>query len=147
MGIWVTLLLIVIAYTILQKSCGKCRHGHRPISIRHSKVSGLGIFATRDIPSGTIIERCPTLAVQQSSICPESGVCNYAFSSTHSPTRALVAWGLCSLFNHSNNNNAVFEAMKDDTITITTIKPIQKGEEIFVNYGPEYWNSRGIQPF
>ena len=56
----------------------------------------------------------------------------------------LVSLGHCSLINHSEKKqNCTWNVSKDDnTITFYAIKPIKKGEELYTNYGKEYWNNK-----
>lgn len=49
--------------------------------------------------------------------------------------------GYGSIYNHSNHNNAEW-VWHDDTLIISAIKHINKGDEIFVSYGDKYWNAR-----
>lgn len=112
---------------------------------------GLGVFATRDIPVGVQLDSCPTLGLEVEGICPHSRMCDYVFQAPDGNERsALVAWGKCSLYNHrTGSNNASFEAVKRNgevVVEITSVKPIKAGEEVFVDYGPGYWESRGIKP-
>jgi hypothetical protein len=48
--------------------------------------------------------------------------------------KRAFALGYGSLYNHSYEPNAAYDLTTDGLIIITAIKPIKKGEEIFVNY-------------
>ena len=52
--------------------------------------------------------------------------------------------GMGSLYNHSDDNNAMWtqDTNIDDSIVIHAIKDINKDEEICVDYGKNYWNNR-----
>jgi SET domain-containing protein len=54
----------------------------------------------------------------------------------------LVGFGYCSMYNHQDDPNANWEVINKDKIEIKVVKPIQKGEEIFISYGEGYFNYR-----
>jgi hypothetical protein len=55
---------------------------------------------------------------------------------------SLIAFGYCSMYNHVDDNNAEWEILNDNQLVIKASKNIKKGEEIFINYGDNYWKSR-----
>ena len=113
---------------------------------KRSPSKGLGVFAKRDIPTGTLIDECYSLQIKVSSACPGTILCDYIFQDPSSSAHSLLALGTCSMYNHSETSqNAEFN-VKGRIVSIHAIKNIKKGEEIFISYGPGYWASRGVTP-
>tara|TARA_B100000686_G_scaffold201976_1_gene208984 strand:+ start:1367 stop:1798 length:432 start_codon:yes stop_codon:yes gene_type:complete len=105
------------------------------------KGAGRGLFATKNYKEGDIIEVCPTVLVDNDM---DGGnlITHYLFSS-HSGDETLVAFGYCSLINHSEEKwNCTWEVSEDDKLVkMFAIKDIQIGEEFFSHYGDEYWRT------
>jgi hypothetical protein len=107
------------------------------ISVRPSKIHNYGVFADKNIRKGEIIEVCPTVEVDNNNGKLE----NYTFTTTSKPYAAVLGYGL--LYNHSNSENAVFYD-EDDFIVYAAKRFIRKGEEIFINYGKNWFTERNI---
>ena len=104
--------------------------------IRHSdRIGERGVFATRDYKRGDLIEVCP--ALKQTHELVDGQMSNYIF--TYDDTFSLIGFGYCSMYNHSDQNNAEWEVVNEKQIKVMAIQPIAKGEEIFVSYGDDYW--------
>jgi hypothetical protein len=56
----------------------------------------------------------------------------------------LIAFGYCSMYNHMDDPNAEWTILNKNQIQIVALKQIQKGEEIFISYGPDYFKDRGM---
>ena len=57
----------------------------------------------------------------------------------------VLGWG--SLFNHSYDHNTEYWHDTDrDLIVFHTIKKVSAGDQLFVNYGKEWWDSRALTP-
>lgn len=55
-------------------------------------------------------------------------------------TTQALALGIGSIFNHSRNQNVGFCLnVEQETITYTTIRDIEAGEELCLSYGPRLW--------
>jgi len=68
----------------------------------------------------------------------------YIFSYPYNSGRYVIGWGYLSLYNHADDNNAMWyvdETKPNNGIYIKTLKKIMPGEEVFVHYGPAYWSS------
>ena len=60
---------------------------------------------------------------------------NYIFEWGARRKKACIALGYISLYNHAYNANCEYEMDFDSNLmTITTVKSIKKGEELFINY-------------
>ena len=110
-----------------------------------SNISGRGVFAAHDISQGDIVERCPVLELDQDDIGGE--LLNYVFYGDDE-TKRLVTMGNGMLFNHSPFPNVAYYL--EDTplgpeLVIYALRDIRKDEELFYNYGNEWWSTRTIE--
>lgn len=146
----IIILLVVIVVTILSDNLPPMKnngdtntYGGYAIQVRPSRISGLGVFATRDIFANEVIEECPCLEDDKNKF--GTSLQNYLFRSVNGEKSALPL-GYGAIYNHSDKNNAnyVFVKAGKDAVKmiITANSPIGKDEEIFVNYGPGYWKNR-----
>lgn len=113
-----------------------------PFDVKESKFLGKGsrgLFATKDYKSGDIIENCPTINIGE-HVEGQNILDGYYFDSYDSG-EYLVAFGYCSLINHSKDQqNCSWKVSNDNNYVIMyAIKDIQKGEELLSNYGKGYW--------
>jgi SET domain-containing protein len=107
-------------------------------TIRSSPIHGRGMFATRRLERGTVLERGPVLPFPDEDAVNSVLVERYAFDFDGSE-RCLVL-GAASLCNHSEEPNAEVD-IDDETGTyrLLSLRRIRQGEEILIDYGPDYW--------
>lgn len=103
--------------------------------------SGRGVFANKDFKKGEIVEVCPLISDKNENI-KNSVVKDYTFKNKFKDEEVLV-FGLCSMYNHSDNYNIEHDQDGKGNMIYTAGRDIKKGEELYVNYGPQYWSSRG----
>ena len=142
-----TVIIIVLVIIIILLCIHKNNQDEIPFDIKESKLLGRGsrgLFATRDYKSGDIIENCPTVNIGE-SVEGENILDGYYFDS-HESGEYLVAFGYCSLINHSKEKqNCSWEVSNDNKyVRMFAIKDIQEGEELFSNYGKGYWDDISI---
>ena len=112
------------------------------VRIGRSNVSGRGAFTTRDLHNGDVIEHCPVLELDERDVGGE--LANYVFYGENEQKR-LVAMGSGMLFNHSSMPNVGYyleETPLGPELVLYALRAIRKGEELFYNYGDEWWSSR-----
>lgn len=113
------------------------------VCVKPSSIHGYGVFATQDIQSGEVLEECPILDLGIPKGESSSCMIDYRFNWPKGDfDKQVVAWGYCSLYNHSNTPNADWrENFEKQTFEFFAVKDIKKGEEIFTYYGgDDYWN-------
>lgn len=115
------------------------------IEVKESTVHFRGVFATRDIQKGEIIELVPVFLFRKDDVKPDSPIKDYDIEYTDGVHCAMML-GYGAIYNHSDDNSADWTFKDDRTIIIIAKRAIKKGEEIFVNYGTGYWLHRGIVP-
>lgn len=104
---------------------------------------GRGVFATRDIGAGEVVESCPLITVGEDDAGP--GLDDYVIAAAR-PGWVHVMCGYGMLYNHSAraNLNAVYA--DDDTIEMVAARPIAAREELTLDYGPAWWETRRRKP-
>ena len=112
------------------------------ISVKQSLIpnSGRGVFAEKDFKKGEVIEVCPLLTDYKKNFV-NSKIKDYTFKSKFKPDQEVIVFGMCSMYNHSDNYNVAHNQDPENMI-YTAARDIKKGEELYVNYGTNYWNSR-----
>ena len=108
-----------------------------------SPVHGQGVFAAVDIAKGEVVERCPYIVIDDDDLKDENRLNDYLFTSPDAATDYLVVMGLGMMYNHSDDANSEWEIDADNRfVRFTAVRDIEAGEEIFQNYGEEYWKTR-----
>lgn len=108
------------------------------IKVKNSKGKGRGVFASRKIKKGTIVERSPliTFNKKDTELLENTLLDKYCFE--YKKDRVCLALGVGSLFNHDMDNNIVAILNYDKNVMeFKTTKEIYKGEELYINYGYE----------
>lgn len=111
---------------------------------------GRGIFTTTFLPADTTLEECPFLRIP-SRTC--TGILDdYVFDMEPEDGEEegdwyslVLGWG--SLFNHSDQHNTEYWYDPDRLLIVFhTIRPVEAGNQLFVNYGKTWWDSRRLTP-
>jgi uncharacterized protein len=113
------------------------------VRIGPSTVAGRGAFALKAIKEGDIVERCPALEVTDKDIGGE--LLNYVFYGS-AEDRRLIAMGYGMMFNHSSMPNVAYYREDGPTgteLVIFALRDIAEGEEMYYNYGDDWWSTRG----
>jgi hypothetical protein len=115
------------------------------IYISESPIHGLGVFASKEILEGEIIEECSLIDLGLVRGEVSSTLIDYRFNwpqGTSEWMNQVIPTGYGGLYNHSNTPNAGWRSNFDNsTFEFFAIKNINPEEEIFVWYGDvNYWN-------
>jgi SET domain-containing protein len=113
------------------------------IEVRKSKIHGWGVFAKEIIYAEEILEEIPFLIIPMSKYESSSIFIDYRFNYPRINSEyQVMPFGYAGLYNHSNNNNAVWETDNENELFIfKSIKQINKDDEILIYYGDtNYWN-------
>ena len=124
---------------------------HTKIMLGYSEVQGRGVFATDDIAEGELIERCPMVVLGwRMKYHHDPVIWQYCFTQ-YCPCKDcnqhgghfLMVLGYGQVYNHQNDNNAhISFDLKNSVANVVAKRAIAKGEEIYVNYGEEYFKNR-----
>lgn len=112
--------------------------------IKDSPLHGLGVFASEDLPSGSTIERCAYIVIDDDDLHEINRLNDYLFTSPDDPGDYLCVMGAGMLYNHSDVPNAAWEIDDDDNrlLRFYTTSDVAAGEELLHDYGSEYWTTR-----
>ena len=119
-------------------------NGHGQIELRHDPLKGRGVFASRAIAAGALIEAAPVIIVPptQRSALDRTILHDYYFlwGGHDGEACAAVALGFVSLCNHSRRPSArVRPNRAEGTLDLSAITPIAAGTEITIDYQCPLW--------
>ena len=107
------------------------------LEIQSTHKRGRGVFASANIKKDTVIEISPVIVLteKERKIVEKTILFDYIFEWGVDKKKACVAMGYVSMYNHNYDANCEYEMdFKKKLMTIKTVRPIKKGEELFVNY-------------
>jgi SET domain-containing protein len=105
-----------------------------------TEKKGKGVFSREAIPAHTVIEVSPVIVMtaEDRKFLDQTLLHDYIFEWKDGCCMAL---GLIPMYNHSYQSNCeYFMDYEEATIMVKTVRPIQKGEELTINYNGD-WNS------
>ena len=114
------------------------------ITVKNSPTHGLGVFATQDVTAGETLERCAYIVIDDDDLQEVNRLNDYLFTSPDDPNDYLVVMGCGMLYNHGVPANAKWEVDETDNrfLRFYADRDIKAGEELFHDYGEEYWTTR-----
>jgi hypothetical protein len=105
---------------------------------------GRGVFAAQAIAEGETLEECPTLEVGADDA---SGLLSdYVFGSASDEHGVVLPLGYGMLYNHSAEPNTEYVEETPGVIAFLASRDIAAGEECLIDYGEEWWDTRGLEP-
>ena len=107
------------------------------LTIASSTHRGRGVYTTERISANTTIEIAPVIVVDANDRekLEQTLLYDYIFEWGDDHKMAAVALGYISIYNHSNHPNCAYEMdFENQTISIITLKDIEVGSELFINY-------------
>lgn len=125
----------------------------QPIKVRlgYSKVHFRGVFATQDIESEELVERCPMVPLEfRTKYHKDTQLFNYLYThrceckdcKDHGAVFLMVL-GYGMIYNHQDTPNTVWRFNHQEKVAdVVATRPIKAGEEIFVSYGPAYFSNK-----
>ena len=102
---------------------------------------GRGVFATRTFAEGETVEVCPTVEISDGG----GALADYLFESTNEG-KFLVVLGFGSLYNHSAEPNVDYYQEDSESLDFVTLRRVERGEELTISYGDEWWSARDETP-
>lgn len=103
---------------------------------------GRGVFTRERIPSNTVIEIAPVIVMEKTDrqYLDKTLLYDYIFEWGKEKDQCAMALGLIPMYNHSYKSNCeYFMDYEDSTIMVKTVRLIEKGEELTINYNGD-WN-------
>ena len=105
---------------------------------------GRGVFATRRFAKGAAVEYCPTLELPGDDVVGQLG--DYVFGSNENEDDVILLLGYGMLYNHSYEPNCEYIQEAPRVIKFVTLREVEAGEELTIDYGEEWWETRNREP-
>lgn len=113
------------------------------IIVKKSSIDHFGVFAAEDILTNTVIEECYAIMISGDAY---QTLRNYVFRGKNN-SDSLLSFGYGSIFNHSATPNASFSVDHENSLIVfTSMRRINKGEEILISYGDTWFSARNLTP-
>lgn len=103
---------------------------------------GRGVFTSERLEAGTLLEVAPVIVMsgEERKLLDQTLLHDYIFEWGEERNECCMALGYVPVYNHSYESNCEYETDFDNQqIRITTVKAIEAGEELYINYNGE-WN-------
>ncbi|MBK8788417.1 MAG: SET domain-containing protein-lysine N-methyltransferase [Chitinophagaceae bacterium] len=103
---------------------------------------GRGVFTHERIPANTVIEIAPVIVMEFSDRehLDKTLLHDYIFEWGKEKDKCAMALGLIPIYNHSYKSNCeYFMDFEDSSIMVKTVRVIENGEELTINYNGD-WN-------
>ena len=110
--------------------------------VDQTRGRGRGVFTIERIPAGTVIEIAPVIVMEQSDRqhLDKTLLHDYIFEWGKQKKQCCMALGLIPMYNHDYKSNCeYFMDFEDSTIMVKTVRIIERGEELTINYNGD-WN-------
>ncbi len=108
---------------------------------------GRGVFTRERIPAGTIIEIAPVIVMEKTDRqwLDKTLLHDYIFEWGKLKDKCCMSLGLIPIYNHSYKSNCeYFMDFEDDTIAVKTVRVIDKGEELTINYNGDWDDGKKV---
>ena len=103
---------------------------------------GKGVFTRQKIPANTVLEISPVIVMSSEDrlLLDKTLLHDYIFEWGIKKDKCCIALGYLSIYNHSYKSNCeYFMNFEEEIIEIKTVRMIEKGEELTINYNGD-WN-------
>jgi SET domain-containing protein len=107
------------------------------IFIAPTKKMGRGVFTSLPIEAGTLIELAPVIVMSAEDriLLDKTLLHDYIFEWGKKQDQCAMALGFLAMYNHSYKANCQYGMyFKQQSISIISVRDIEAGEELFINY-------------
>ena len=144
-----TVLVLMISYRFWSfYSNVKSYNANVVVKTSTLKDAGKGVFATKSIPNGEIVELCP-LIIDETKNVRNGTLRDYLFDghafdeNSKLGNKLVMALGYGAMYNHSMTANCKYTFdFSNKIMMINATRDINPGEELFIYYGVPYWSTR-----
>ena len=108
---------------------------------------GRGVFTKQSIPINTIIEISPVIVMssEERKLLDQTLLHDYIFEWGPDSKQCCMALGYVPVYNHSYESNCEYEMdFGNQVIKIKTVRNIDAGAELFINYNGDWNNTKRI---
>jgi len=108
---------------------------------------GRGVFTSEPLEADSVIEISPVIVMSadERKLLDQTTLHDYLFEWGSNRKQCCMALGYVPVYNHSYKSNCEYEMDFDaGSITITTVRFIKEGEELFINYNGKWNDSKPL---
>ena len=108
---------------------------------------GRGVFTRERIPAGIVVEISPVIVMssEDRQYLDKTLLHDYIFEWGPLKDKCCMALGLIPIYNHSYKSNCeYFMDFEGDSIFVKTVRVIEKGEELTINYNGDWNDSKKV---
>lgn len=108
---------------------------------------GRGVFTSERIPMDTIVEVSPVIVMSKDDRLhlDKTLLHDYIFEWGKERDQCCMALGFIPMYNHSYKSNCEYYMDFDDqTISVKTVRTIEKGEELTINYNGDWDDGKRV---
>ncbi|MEJ7586338.1 MAG: SET domain-containing protein-lysine N-methyltransferase [Ferruginibacter sp.] len=105
---------------------------------------GRGVYTQEKIPGGMVVELSPVIVMSMDDRVhlDKTRLHDYIFEWGKNKDKCCMALGLIPIYNHSYQSNCeYFMDYEEDTIMVKTVRVVEKGDELTINYNGD-WNDK-----
>lgn len=110
--------------------------------IRKTANKGRGVFSKEKINANIVVEESPVIVMSAEDRVniDKTLLHDYIFAWGEKEDQCCMALGYVPLYNHSYTSNCeYFMDFEEEIIQVKTVRPIEAGEELTINYNGD-WN-------
>ena len=111
----------------------------------YSDERGWGVYTDTAIEADTIVEVSPVIVMsaEEKKLLDQTTLYNYIFDWTDD--QCCMAMGNVPVYNHSYQSNCEYiQDFEEKVIYIKTMRAIEAGEELFVNYNGDWDDDKKV---
>jgi uncharacterized protein len=115
--------------------------------VNETDGKGRGVFTRERIPANTVVEIAPVIVMERTDRehLDKTLLHDYIFEWGKEKTKCAMALGLIPIYNHSYKSNCeYFMDFEDDSILVKTVRVIENGEELTINYNGDWNDSKKV---
>lgn len=120
---------------------------HPALYVGSSTNRGRGVFTYERILTGTLVEVSPVIVMSREErlLLDKTLLHDYIFEWGHDHKQCCMALGYLAVYNHSFGPNCEYEMDFDnELIRVKTIRRVEAGEELFINYNGDGNNNKPL---
>lgn len=109
--------------------------------------AGRGVFTKQQIAAAVVIEISPVIVMsnEDRQHLDKTKLHDYIFEWGKDKSKCCMALGLIPMYNHSYKSNCEYIMdYEADVIFVQTVRAIEKGEELTINYNGDWNDERKI---
>lgn len=115
--------------------------------IAPTEKMGRGVFTSSSIEKDTVIEISPVIIMtgEDRKLLDKTLLHDYIFEWGNKKKQCCMALGYIPIYNHSYRSNCEYEMdYENELIRIKTVRFINEGEELFINYNGDWNDSKPV---